>query len=74
MKMIIKLDGLNCAHCAGMIEEDLAKLPNANNVVLNFVLSKITCEIENGGAEEFFESCTKIVHRYHPEVKVRRLI
>ncbi len=73
MKIIIKMDGLDCAHCAGFIEDEIRKLPYANNVVFNFVLSKLTCEIGEVDPEGFLTVCTKIVHKYHPEVKVRRI-
>ncbi|MBQ8748910.1 MAG: cation transporter [Clostridia bacterium] len=73
MKVIVKMDGLDCAHCAGMIEEEIGKLPYASNVVFNFVLCKLTCEIGENDPEMFVQTCSKIVHRYHPEVRVRRI-
>ncbi len=73
MKIIIKMDGLDCAACAGLIEEDISKLPQTSNVVLNFVLSKLTAEIGENDPDMFVQVCTKIVHRYHPEVRVRRI-
>lgn len=73
MKIILKMDGLDCAHCAGMIEEDISKLPETSNVVFNFVLSKLTCDIGENDPEMFIQVCTRIVHRYHPDVRVRRI-
>ncbi|MGN1227886.1 MAG: heavy metal transporter [Christensenellales bacterium] len=73
MKVIIKMDGLDCAHCAGMIEDEVCKLPYTNNVVFNFVLSKLTCDIGENDPEMFVQTCTKIVHRFHPDVRVRRI-
>jgi len=73
MKVIIKMDGLDCAYCAGLIEKEVCKLPYTDNVVFNFVLSKLTCDIGENNPDVFVEVCSRIVHKFHPEVRVRRI-
>lgn len=73
MKLLIKLEGLDCAHCAGLIEEEVRKLENVNLATLNFVMQKLTCDVNEYSPEEFVEIVGKIARRHEPKVKVRRI-
>ena len=44
MKKIFKLEGLNCAHCASVIEEKVAKVEGVKSVMVNFMTTKMTLE------------------------------
>ena len=36
-EVVLKLDGLNCAHCAGKIEDEVKKLEKTEETFLNFM-------------------------------------
>lgn len=42
----LEIENLNCAHCAGKIEERLKKEPNVRNVELNFLLKQLKFDID----------------------------
>ena len=70
MKCEFVLEGLNCPNCAAKIQADVEKLPDVSKVVLN--LMKQTLSLEVRAEEDVFGNVERIVHRYEPDVKVRR--
>ena len=60
------LEGLDCAHCAREIEEELQKNPNLKNVNVNFAKLKLTYETENESEEKVIETVLSV----EPDVKV----
>lgn len=70
MKQEFILDGLNCPNCAGRIEADAGKLTGVTAASLN--LMKQTLILESVKEEDFFDKVETIVHRYEPDVNVRK--
>ena len=68
MKQEFILDGLNCPNCAARIEADAGKLPGVTAAALNLMKQTLALEAE----EDLYAAVEKIVHRYEPDVKVRR--
>ena len=65
------LDGLNCANCAGKIEDKVNKLPDVDEAVLNFSTKLLLITPKKGiSEEELEEKVEKIVLDLEPDVKV----
>ncbi len=67
----IHLEGLDCAHCAAKIEEDVKKLEELKNPQINLMKQELLAEKSQGyDAEKTLEKIRAIVHQYEPDVKV----
>lgn len=65
------LEGLNCANCAGKIEDKVNKLPEVQEAVLNFSTKLLLVTPKDGvSREELEEKIKKIVVDLEPDVKV----
>ncbi len=65
------LDGLNCANCAGKIEDKVNKLTDVDEAVLNFSTKLLLITPKEGvSEEELEEKIEKIVLDLEPDVKV----
>lgn len=65
------LDGLNCANCAGKIEDKINKLSDVDEAVLNFSTKLLLITPKEGISEkELDEKVEKIVLGLEPDVKV----
>lgn len=65
------LDGLNCANCAGKIEDKVNKLTDVDESVLNFSTKLLLITPKEGvSEEELEEKVEKIVLDLEPDVKV----
>lgn len=69
-KIIIKLDGLNCANCANKIEARVSKLDYVSNYSLNFLSQHVTIIFKDKTKSEVLEDVTKIVNSLEDGVNV----
>lgn len=70
MKKIFKLEGLNCAHCASVIEEKVAKVEGVKSVMVNFMTTKMTLESVDNNIEEIVGKVKQLISEIEPEVNV----
>lgn len=70
MKKIFKLEGLNCAHCASVIEEKVAKIEGVKSVMVNFMTTKMTLESVDNNIEEVVGKVKQLISEIEPEVNV----
>ena len=70
MKKIFKLEGLNCAHCASVIEEKVAKVEGVKSVMVNFMTTKMTLESVDNNIEEVVGKVKQLISEIEPEVNV----
>lgn len=70
MKKVYKLEGLDCAHCAGKIEEKIKKIDGLKSVVVNFMTAKMTLEADDNKFDTVFTEAKKIVNEFEPDVNV----
>ena len=67
----LELRGLDCASCAGKIEDRTAKLEGVKTASLDFVNKKIKVDIENElDRGRIKESIIKLVNKFEPGVEV----
>ncbi|SHH62562.1 heavy metal translocating P-type ATPase [Clostridium grantii] len=72
-KVEITLQGLNCASCAGKIENKVKTLAGIENVNLNFARSILTVDTKNTNKDEVVEQVRIIVDNTERGVKVELL-
>ena len=70
MKKIFKLEGLNCAHCASVIEEKVAKVEGVKSVMVNFMTTKMTLESVDNNIEEVVGKVKQLISEIEPEVNI----
>lgn len=72
MKKEVILEGLDCAHCATKIEEEVNKLSYINFAVLNFITKTLSIELgDSNRADEAINATRSIVKKLEPHVKVK---
>lgn len=64
------LEDLDCAHCAGKIEEDVAKLAGVTKSTVTLLTQKLVVEIDEASAGSLTKDVKKIVKKYEPDVTV----
>ncbi|RDY22578.1 cadmium-translocating P-type ATPase [Romboutsia maritimum] len=72
IKKEIILGGLNCAHCAEVINEKVSKLNEIENCNLNFINKKLNIEIKNNCNEEsVIKNVIDIVNATEPGLDIK---
>lgn len=64
------LEDLDCAHCAGKIEADVAKLEGVAKSTVTLLTQKLVVDIDEAKAGELTAQVKKIVKKYEPDVTV----
>lgn len=71
IKRKLILEGLSCANCATKIEKEIKTLPGVKSASVDFVLKKLTLEVDNKlEFHKIFEKASKIASQIEPGVKV----
>jgi len=61
MKKKFKMENIDCAHCAMEMEKNISKIEGVNNASINFMLQKLTLDIEGENFDEIIEKARKAV-------------
>ena len=62
------LEDLDCAHCAGKIEEAVGKLDGVKKSTCTLLTQKLVVDIEDEKAASLTAEVKKIVKKYEPDV------
>lgn len=73
MKKIYRLQNLDCAHCAAKMEKGILKMQGVRSVKVNFLSQKMELEAEDERYEDIYEEAVRLIHKYEPEVVVKKL-
>ncbi|BES63791.1 heavy metal translocating P-type ATPase [Gottschalkiaceae bacterium SANA] len=68
--IVLKLEGLNCAGCAGKIQTLVSKMDDVKDAKVNLAMQKIEIEAVEDAELSVIEEATKIVLELEPHVKV----
>lgn len=69
--MELTLQGLNCANCAGKIEEQIKRLNTVDEANLNFINKEVKIKIkESSSKKDVYSQIVNIVKEIEPDVKV----
>ncbi|MCR2032874.1 heavy-metal-associated domain-containing protein [Anaerofustis stercorihominis] len=61
MKKKLKMDNIDCAHCAMEMEEEIRKIDGVNSANINFMLQKLTLDADDERFDEILEKAKKAV-------------
>ena len=64
------LEDLDCAHCAGLIEGEVAKLDGVTKSTVTLLTQKLVVDIADAQAGSLTKAGKKIVKKYEPDVTV----
>ena len=64
------LEDLDCAHCAGLIEGEVAKLDGGTKSTVTLLTQKLVVDIADAQAGSLTKAVKKIVKKYEPDVTV----
>lgn len=67
MRKVWKLEGLDCAHCAGKIEEAVQGLKGVQEANVSFMAQKMTVDFE-GDETELAQRIADMVAEIEPDV------
>ncbi|NTV77805.1 MAG: heavy metal transporter [Clostridiales bacterium] len=70
MKKVYILEGLDCAHCAGKIQEEVSKLDGVIGCTVAFLTQKMTIDMEDSKVGQVAKAAIKIVNKLEPDVEV----
>ena len=74
MKVVLKLEGLDCANCAAKIETAVSKIQGINDVNVVFMTQKHTATTEREDVDAIVEQITKEAMKASSDVKsVKRI-
>lgn len=69
--MELTLQGLNCANCAGKIEEQIKRLNTVDEANLNFINKEVKIKIKGSSSKkDVYSQIVNIVKEIEPDVKV----
>ena len=63
MKKTIKLQDLDCANCAAKIENAISKLPNVNEVKVNFMSQKMILDAPDDKFDKVLTAAKKVAKK-----------
>lgn len=70
MRKTYILEDLDCAHCAGKIEEAVGKLDGVEKSTLTFLTQKLVIEADEAKIDSITKEIKKIVKKTEPDVTV----
>ncbi|MBE6520557.1 MAG: cation transporter [Candidatus Methanomethylophilaceae archaeon] len=74
MKVVLKLEGLDCANCAAKIETAVSKIQGINDVNVVFMTQKLSFTTEREDVDAIVEQITKEAMKASSDVKsVKRI-
>ncbi len=72
MKKTFKLENLDCAVCAGKIEEAVKRLDGVKDASVSFIAQKFTVETDDEDIDELFARIKKTAHNIEPDCQLIR--
>ena len=71
MKKTYMLDGLDCAHCAAEIENNVSKMEEVESVSVSFLTTKMVIESKEDISGDFEKKLKKVVKKTDPDVAMK---
>ncbi|WP_290771164.1 cation transporter [Anaerofustis sp.] len=70
MKKKLKMNNIDCAHCAMEMEEAIRKIDGVKTANINFMLQKLTIEADDDKFESILEQARKAVKNVDEEAVI----
>ncbi len=72
MKKKFKLDEIDCANCARVLQDKICALDGVESATVNFMTQKLTLEAADGEFDEVFERVVALVADVEPDCEIIR--
>lgn len=70
MKKNIRLEGLDCAVCAGKMEEAISKLVGVNSCKISYMTQRMILDVVEESYADVMTASEKIIHDLEPDVLI----
>ena len=70
MRKRFKVLDLDCAHCAGLMEDAINKLDGVKSAKLNFLAQKLTVEADDDRFDDIMKEVVKACHKIEPDCTI----
>ena len=71
MKKIIQMQDLDCANCAAKMEQAIKKIDGVTSCTINFMLQRMTLELDDERSAEIIEQIKKAIKKIEPDCKLK---
>lgn len=72
MKRAYRLVGLDCANCAAKMEKKIKCIEGVNEVVVNFMTTKMTMDIDDNNTEDIIKKVEQAIKKIDDNVQMKR--
>lgn len=72
MKRAYRLVGLDCANCAAKMEKKIKSVDGVNEVVVNFMTTKMTMDIDDNNTEDIIKKVEQAIKKIDDNVQMKR--
>ena len=70
MKKRFKIEDLDCAHCAALMEEAICKIDGVKDAKLNFLALKLTVDADEDRFDDIMKEAVKVCHKIEPDCTI----
>ena len=70
MKKKFRIEDLDCAHCASMVEKEIKKIDGVIYAEVNFLAQKLILEAEDERFDEVLEAARKAAKKVEPDCSI----
>ena len=71
MKKVIAMQDLDCANCAAKMEQAIKKIDGVTNCSINFMLQRMTLEMDDEHLAEIIEKVKAAVKKVEPDCRLK---
>lgn len=70
MRKVFKLDEIDCAVCAGKLEDAIKKLDGVEDAKINFLTQKLTLVANDADFDTVFDAVVKLTASIEPDCEI----
>ena len=71
MKKVIAMQDLDCANCAAKMEQAIRKIDGVQSCTINFMLQRMTLELDDSNSEEIIKQIKAAVKKIEPDCRLK---
>ena len=71
MKKVIAMQDLDCANCAAKMEQAIKKIDGVTSCSINFMLQRMTLEMDDEHSAEIIEKVRAAVKKVEPDCRLK---
>ena len=68
-----KIEGLDCANCANLLEESLRKIDLIENVSISFMTERLSFSCNEDNLNTALKQIKKVIRREEPDVSIEEV-